>query len=220
MTRHHAQFDTMSLYTRQGERKYLTSAERKKFLDALHVIYEPTERTFCEMIHWTGCRPSEALALRPIHIDLTESLVILKSLKKRGQQKGRHYRPVPIPPDFTHRLAETHGLTALQKVGNTESSPRLWSFGRTKGWKLIRRVMEAADLHGAKGCARGLRHALGVHAAICNIPESRLQSWLGHASLETTSIYLDAFGPEDRAIAERMWETPSTSITPGGVPHD
>jgi integrase/recombinase XerD len=32
-----------------------------------------------------------------------------------------------------------------------------------------------------------------------------MQRWLNHASLRTTSIYGDAMGPDERAIAARMW---------------
>ena len=198
-------FNTMSLYTQVGERKYLTSDERKRFLDALPVLADPTERTFCEMIHWTGCRPSEARALTAINIDIETNMIIIRSLKKRGEMRGRHFRPVPVPPDFVARLDAVHGLRTAQYAPDRRER-RLWLFGRTKGWKLVRAVMTEAGLSGAKGCARGLRHALGVHAAIKHVPEARLQSWLGHASLETTSIYLDACGPEDHAIAKRMWE--------------
>jgi integrase len=32
-----------------------------------------------------------------------------------------------------------------------------------------------------------------------------LQRWLGHASMTTTAIYLEAMGDEEREIAARMW---------------
>ena len=37
------------------------------------------------------------------------------------------------------------------------------------------------------------------------VPETRIRKWLGHESLATTGIYLDVAGPEDRAMAARMW---------------
>ncbi len=191
-------FQGMSLYSSIGERKYLNHAERQKFLAALPVIACPVERSFCEMIYWTGCRPSEALALNAVNIDLAEGVVILRSLKKRGELKGRHFRAVPLPSEFIATLDRVHGLTATQALDDHSSSGRLWCFGRTKGWRLVRKVMLEAGLTGRKSCARGLRHALGVHAALMHVPETRLQSWLGHASLETTSIYIAASGPEDR----------------------
>lgn len=195
----------MSLYTQIGERKYLTSGERQAFLAALPVIENPAEQTFCEMIHWTGCRPSEALAICAIHIDLSEHVVVVRSLKKRGEQKGRHFRPIPVPSDFVERLDQVHGIREMQANHNQFRPVRLWPFGRTKGWRLMKEVMDAAGLSGVKGSARGLRHALGVHAAVNRVPQARLQFWLGHASPETTAIYIEASGPEDRAMAERMW---------------
>src|SRR3546814_500577 len=195
----------MSLYTFAGERKYLCASERKGFYAALSVLENPEHRTFCETIYWTGCRPSEALALCALNIDMGEGMVVVRSLKKRGRLKGRHFRPVPVPSDFIDRLDAVHGIGPLQARPDRGADIRLWNFSRTTGWRLVGAVMDAAGIGGVKSCARGLRHALGVHAAVTEVPETRIQSWLGHASLETTAIYLSATGPEDRAIAERMW---------------
>lgn len=198
-------FQGMSLYNAIGERKYLTAAERKRFLAALPVLPDPAERTFCEMIHWSGCRPSEALGLHAHQIDLTQRVVVIRSLKKRGELKGRHFRSVPLPAEFVRRLEQVHDLRVTQASSDHGNAAKLWPFGRTTGWRLMRTVMDEAGLSGVKSTARGLRHALGVHAAVKRIPEARLQTWLGHASRATTAIYIDATGPEDRAIASRMW---------------
>jgi integrase len=32
-----------------------------------------------------------------------------------------------------------------------------------------------------------------------------VQRWLGHSSMTTTAIYLQAIGDEERTIAARMW---------------
>jgi integrase/recombinase XerD len=32
-----------------------------------------------------------------------------------------------------------------------------------------------------------------------------VQRWLGHASMNTTAIYLQAIGDEEREIVSRMW---------------
>ena len=57
---------------------------------------------------------------------------------------------------------------------------------------------------------KGLRHGVGVGvAAVQNgIPLNLVQRWLGHAQLSTTAIYADAVGPEEQAIASRMWTKP------------
>jgi integrase len=193
----------MSLFTEVGERKYLSGTERQRFYDALCALSDPVERTFCEMIYWTGCRPSEALALTALNIDIDERVVVIRSLKKRGEWKGRHFRPVPVPMEFIERLEAAHDLRGTQAGG--DGNARLWRFSRTTGWKRTKQVMEAAGLAGDKASAKGLRHAYGVHAAMTHVPETRIRKWLGHASLATTGIYLEMAAPEDRAIAERMW---------------
>ena len=53
---------------------------------------------------------------------------------------------------------------------------------------------------------KGLRHGLAVEAVTqANVPLNMLQRWLGHSRLETTAIYLDAIGPEERKLAHLMW---------------
>jgi integrase/recombinase XerD len=37
------------------------------------------------------------------------------------------------------------------------------------------------------------------------VPLNFVQRWLGHSRMETTAIYLQAIGDEERAIAARMW---------------
>ncbi len=210
-----ATYKGMTLFTEAGERKYLSAAERIRFLSALSVLNCPRERTFCEMLYWTGCRPSEALALTALNIDIDTGAVIVRSLKKRGKRKGCHFRPIPVPREFIARLAAAHDLRTVQACSDGGVHACLWNFGRTTGWKHIRRVMQAGGITGARACAKGLRHAYGVHAALASVPETRIKKWLGHASLETTEIYLDMAAPEDRAMAERMWRNDETFA---GVP--
>ena len=171
----------------------------------MSILPDPFTRSFCEMIFWTGCRPSEALALTALNIDLDEGVVVIRSLKKRGDLKGRHFRTIPLPDGFLKTLDTLHGLRVAQAAFDRQVKP-LWSFGRTTAWRRMRDVMDAAGISGPKACAKGLRHSYGVTAALSCVPETRIKKWLGHASLATTEIYLDMAGPEDRAMAARMWE--------------
>lgn len=196
-------YKRLSLFTNTGERKYLNEAERVCFLKAIPILENPIAQTYCEMLFWTGCRVSEALALTHQHIDLEDRIVIVRSLKKRSKHKAPQYRPIPIPDHFADRLNEIHSVGMHHITGSVE---RLWEFSRTTAWIRINAVMQAANIKGAMACGRGLRHSYGVHASLTGIPETRIKKWLGHESLETTSIYLDIAGPEDRTIAERMWK--------------
>lgn len=58
-------------------------------------------RTFCAVLHATGRRISEALALTPQQIDLTGRVIVFESLKKR---KRGVFRAVPVPPDLLDML--------------------------------------------------------------------------------------------------------------------
>lgn len=195
----------MSLFTSVGDRKYLSTQERARFLDAAAAQPAPTHRTFCAMLHWTGCRPSEARALTIAQVDLESCAIVIRSLKKRGPNKESCFRIVPVPQHFIDVLEEVHGVKAAQTIGGFASRKRLWGFSRTTGWRIVRAAMCAAGLNGAKASAKGLRHAFGVHAALRHVPITRIKVWLGHSKLETTEIYLDVAAPEDRALAERMW---------------
>ena len=202
----------MTLFTQGGERKYLSAGERERFLAALHVLGRPEERTFCETLYWTGCRPSEALALTAHNIDIEGGAVIVRSLKKRGEWKGRHFRCIPVPRPYIERLDAVHHLRPTQARPLGYGDMPLWCFSRTTAWRLTRAVMDAAGITGARACAKGLRHAYGVHAALASVPETRIKKWLGHASLATTEIYLDMAAPEDRAIARRMWRGGESAV--------
>ena len=192
-----------SLYSYCGERKYLNADERKRFLAALPVLENEADRLFCELIYWTGCRISEALAITPFNVDIDEGVIIIRSLKKRGALKGKSFRAVPVPMDFLGRLDACFDIRGQQL--RSRDAGRLWRFSRTTGWRLMKLVMAEAKIYGVKSCARGLRHSVGVHAVLSNVPTHKVQGWLGHSRLETVAIYCNAIGPEDRAIAQRMW---------------
>ena len=72
-----------SLYTAAGQRKYLTTAERSRFLAAALSSPRADLRTLCLMLLHTGCRISEALALTPQAIECQAGFVAIRSLKKR-----------------------------------------------------------------------------------------------------------------------------------------
>ena len=206
MSRTQNAYSRIQMFRDNGERKYLNAAERKRFLASVSVLENPSDQTFVQMVYWSGCRPSEALKrMAALHIDLDEASVVIRSLKKRGAQKGRHFRVMPLPRHFVERLDEVHGVRQAQRHKDGGESAVLWPFSRTRGWQIMGAVMDAAGLTGAKACARGLRHSLGICAIATKVPETRLQSWLGHSSLESTSVYVNALGPEDRNLARSMW---------------
>ena len=87
----------MQLHDAQGKRLYLTADERLAFMAAAARAARPV-RTLCAVLHTTGCRISEALALTPEHVDLPGKAVVFETLKKR--RRGV-YQPSPAIPSST-----------------------------------------------------------------------------------------------------------------------
>ena len=86
----------MRLFDPAGNRLYLTAQERRDFLAAAKA-QEPKLRTFCETLHWTGGRISEALEIIPRRVELDAGEITLRALKKRRKDV---YRAAPVPPEY------------------------------------------------------------------------------------------------------------------------
>ncbi len=197
---------TLSLFTAAGHRKYLTSDERRRFLDAAPRSSRPEVQTLCAVLAYTGCRISEALELAASSFDITDGFVAIRSLKKRS--KVPIIREVPVPSELLELLLEVHGIDASH-------SGRLWPWSRSRAWQLVKQVMrEAGIAPGPHATPKGLRHGFGLHAIRCGVPVNLVQRWLGHASMNMTAIYLQAMGREERDIAARMWERGSPMDRP------
>ena len=180
----------MRLYDERGRRLYLNASERARFL-AVAGNHALPVTALCHCLAFTGCRISEALALRGDDLQTEEGIIAIHSLKKR---EPGHIREIPIPDS----LAVMMGEIALYEH-------RLWPIGRATAWRHIKRVMREANITGPQASPKGLRHAFAVHATISNVSPLILQKWMGHADIRTTAIYTMVSGPEERMLAERMW---------------
>ena len=198
----------MRLYDPNGDRLYLNAEERAAFLSVARK--QPArDRTLCETLHFTGCRPSELLEITPARIDLSGGTIAIRSLKKRKDATGKQkmvYRTVPVPPDYLDTLNTAHGIREAQKSKRQANAP-IWSLGRTRVWQIVKRIMIEAGIPDAPHRSpKGLRHGFGINASVNGVPLNMLQKWMGHAQLTTTAIYADAVGKEEQDIAARMWD--------------
>ncbi|PTX58563.1 phage integrase family protein [Kordia periserrulae] len=185
---------TISLHDRNGQRKYLNQTERLRFLECtkkrpVHV------RLFCQLLYYTGARIAEIHNLSESNLDFSNKTVVLETLKKR---KRGIYREIPLP-DFLLNDLKSY----VQFKG--KKSQYLWQFSLRSASRHVKTVMLEAGIWGARACARGLRHGFAVRAAD-KAPITTVKKWLGHSRLETTAIYLDVIGSEEREIAKRVWE--------------
>ncbi|CAK0743834.1 hypothetical protein CCP1ISM_180002 [Azospirillaceae bacterium] len=190
------------LYDRDGNRKYLTVAERTAFLKAAGAMPDEVQ-TLCAVLAYSGARLSEVLALTPKRIDVHARLLMVECLKKRRQGV---WRAVPIPSELIAELERVHGITAARKDAAAAQAP-LWGWCRTTAWSRVKECMELAGISGTQASPKGLRHAFAVAALQSGVPINFVRKWLGHSRLSTTEIYADAVGEEEQAIAGRLWGT-------------
>lgn len=183
------------IYDRHGRRKYLTADERKRFR-AFADTLEVREKTFCLMFYFTGLRISEALELTALRIDDGEGVIVIRTLKRR---KDGVFRAVPLPRSF---LRDLRGMAA---ASGSSPQDRLWPFSRKTGYRIIKRAMGKAGITGAQACPKGLRHGFGVASVQKNVPLPLISKWMGHSRIQTTAIYLNVMGPDERAFAKRIW---------------
>jgi integrase/recombinase XerD len=185
----------MRLYDTQGHRLYLTGSERDDFRRAAEKF--PREvRTYCHTLLYTGCRPSEAMAITANRVDFQAQAITFESRKKR---RSGIYRAVPVPAVLLNALDLVHGIR------DRKTRTRLWTWSLKTAYTRVIEVMEAAGIAGPQASPKGLRHGFGVACIEKGIPLNLVQRWLGHAHLATTAIYADAIGEEERGIAARLW---------------
>ena len=184
------------LFDRKGNRKYLNAAERAAFLRAVKDEPDMELRAFFLTLFYSGCRISEALNITASWIDLTGQAIVFETLKRR--RRGL-FRSVPIPDSLTSLFR--------QVLADMDSTTRIWRLSRTTAFRAIKDRMTQAAITGGMACPKGLRHGFAIACIEQKIPLTTLKKWLGHARLETTAIYLDVAGDEERKLAKRLWKT-------------
>ena len=100
---------------------------------------------------------------------------------------------------------ETLTRTLLGVAARKSADTKVWSFSRSTAYRMIKIKMTEAKISGGMAMPTGLRHGLAVACISANIPLSTIKIWLGHARLDTTAIYLDVLGEEERDLAKRLW---------------
>lgn len=66
-------------------------------------------------------------------------------------------------------------------------------------------MMAAANVEGPMASPKGMRHAMAVACLEHKVPLTTVKAFLGHSRLETTAIYLNVVGEEERKFARRLW---------------
>ena len=136
-------------------------------------------------IQWrAGLRISEALALEVADLHLAADPPVLRV----RQGKGRKDRLVPIHSELLAAL-DNHICYKRLKSG------LLVEVHSSTAWRWYKSALASAQGSGAVAQGRRvathtLRHSAARHWLASGVPLNRVSVWLGHASLQTTLVYL------------------------------
>ncbi len=192
---------TRQLLTSSGKRKYLTRDEQERFLSAAAELDSAEVRTFCMNLAYTGCRISKALELTPEHIDLSAKAVRFRTLKQRGKDVCRLFT---VTDDYLDAMKLVHSIQKRKRLKHGKSALP-WPISHTMARKHVKAFMAAAKIVGAHATPKGLRHGVGVRMAQKTRNPRLIQKLLGHKYLDTTAIYMDLVGEEERKEVIGAW---------------
>lgn len=169
----------------------LTSAQERRLLKAARKA-DPSTRALCELLFHTGCRLSEALAIRRDHIDTNQGFVVFHTLKQRGRSA---LRAVPVPPALLKRLYRL----PVAPCG------RLWPFSRWTARRRLQPLFANAGLAGAQATSRIFRHSYNARAIRAGLPDRVRRALLGHQTQSANDRYGQMIGYELHGFAQRLW---------------
>ncbi len=202
--------DEMRLFDVDGNRLYVDADERARFLV---VCNDETaeDRLFCHMLHYTGCRPSEALETRISRVLINENAIVFRTLKKRlkdakGRARKPEYRTVLVPESLIEKLDMVFDIRRAKRKRKHKVDFQLWKMSRPSAYRLIKRVMACAGIEGPQATGKGLRHGFAVamvQSGKITLPE--LRDLLGHSSTKTTEIYMQVKPKDQRERMMAAW---------------
>jgi site-specific recombinase XerD len=141
---------------------------------------------------FSGVRRTELLNLRLPDVRLEERIIVVR------QGKGRRSRVVPIAPELGDIL---QGWLAVRPACQHDyffSNQMRGRLGRHALYHLFRKAKTRAGLDRPEVSVHTLRHSFACALLKGGTNVVAIQQLLGHASLETTSIYLHVSGEELR----------------------
>jgi integrase/recombinase XerD len=198
------------LFNMHGERLFFNEEERISFIQTTDRAENQKTRTFCSLLHYTGCNFTEAMKFTPQQVDFDAKVIAFP-----GPHHSQFSRTIPVPDSFLDLLDEVHGIRH-QRAG-LQAGERVWPLSKEGLHKQVRRVIAEAGIpEGPHAVPKGIRHGFFVHALRRRVMITRLQKWMGHSFPEYTAQYVADLlrqAPEllgdERADAERMWSIDS-----------
>ena len=196
------------LFDEQDRRLFFNLAERTAFLKAANNA-DGASRTFCHLLHYTGCTVPDALDLTAAQIDIPGRAIILGSATSRRHDMTRS---VPVPDAFIALLDEVHDIGRTQQSGGHDHGP-IWPVSRNTTYDRVGRVIREIGIRGAPHATpKGIRYGFLVHAIRCGVILSRAEKWMGYSFPGDLAHYVEQLARlapnevgDERDDASLMW---------------
>ena len=173
--------------------RYFLKEEVHRVLEA--AASRPFDHLLISFLWQTGCRVSEALAVRLKDVDFRLKQVILRTLKRtRGYQE----RALPLKGDLLGQIASS----ALERRLTPED--RIFPITRQRAHQIVKKHVLAAGFDQDRAHPHVFRHSFAVHCVLNGVPILVLKEWLGHADINSTLVYLKILGSDTRRFYEAL----------------
>ena len=150
------------------------------------------------LLQWrAGLRVSEALGLEVADLDLGGDNPTLRV----REGKGGGSRVVPLHPELSSAFHNFLGFSRVRR------GP-IFSNSRSTAWRCLKTALgRDVELNqippGRKVATHTLAHSAARHWLESGVPINVVSRWLGHASIQTTLIYLEIL-PDPTGFMERV----------------
>lgn len=170
-------------------------------LDACSGEHRARNRALITVLWRAGLRLGEALALRPHDIDHSaQTIRVLHGKGDKARTVGIDKKSLEIIDEWLEEDRSASSNTLLFHTRNGTPIQQAW----VRQWlpRLAKKAGVRRRVH-----AHMFRHSFAVELVRENVPMPMIQALLGHASLNTTSIYLASLSPEEalNAVRGRTW---------------
>jgi integrase/recombinase XerD len=172
------------------ERRLPDVLSRDEVERVIAAVRTPHNRVFLRTVYSLGLRLDEARHLQPGDIDGDRGLVHVH----RG--KGARDRYVPLPSSTCRRLREwyrTHRnptwLFPASGRGQQDHPSAATPICRSSVQNVLRRVVREVGIR-KRVSIHTLRHSYATHLLEAGVNLRLIQQYLGHQSLQTTTLYL------------------------------
>jgi integrase/recombinase XerD len=192
-----------------GERlpAYVTRDQARVIINAATTL---SHRVLLECLWQSGGRVSEVLRLRPCDVDPVEGALMLENRKqKRGHRRKRVYVSSDLVAQLQLLARERRVGYRGSLFGSAKSGDRPMS--TVHAWRIVtacsRRsgtYVEGGDGVPRPANGRDFRHGAAVNQVQQGVPLSEVQQQLGHARIDSTTIYTKLANPERRRLADRV----------------